>query len=175
MNEAAPQGWDGILEPGERVLWQGRPSGDISWAGLKPKKVLFGVIFSSFALFWTVKAITMPVEAPLPVRLLVPLVGLTLLFKGAKLAGADRIWRAITRRSSRYTLTDRRAFIATDLFGRRKLRSWPITAETVIDLVDGTRSSLFFAREGSERIGFEMIEDGRAVLSLMRTLQRENT
>ncbi len=175
MNGTDPQGWDGILEPGEEILWQGRPGGGISWAGLEPRKVLFGVVFSGFALFWSFKAATIRMQAPLPVRLLLPLFGLAFLYQGAKLAGADRIWQALQRRSSWYTLTNRRAFIATDLFGRKKLSSWPITAETVIDFVEGARSSLFFAREGSNRIGFERIEGGRELLGLMRKLQRENT
>lgn len=174
---ATPNGWEGLLAPGETILWQGRPSGQVTFAGLDARRTIFGLFFLGFALFWTFGAVSHTGEAPTPARLLFPLFGLLFIYQGAKLAGGDRIWQAYERRHSWYTLTSERAFIATELFGRRNLRSWPITSTTILDYEDGRTGSVFFAdRSGSfargRRIGFEFIDDGREVLDLMRRVQR---
>ncbi|MFD0981732.1 aspartate carbamoyltransferase catalytic subunit [Tropicimonas aquimaris] len=181
MTEAAgdpvPTGWEGILHPGERILWQGRPSGEVTFAGLDPRRTIFGIAFLCVALIWTSKALSLGAGAPLPMRLVAPLAGAFFVFQGAWLAGGERLWQAYARRRSWYTLTSRRALIATELFGKRALQDWPITPRTVIDLVEGPPASVLFADSGrrfagGRRIGFEMIEDGREVLSLMRQVQR---
>lgn len=171
-----PAGWEGILHPGERILWQGRPSGKVSFAGLDPRRTLFGMVFFGFALFWTWTALTTD-SAPIPIRVIAPMIGLFFVVQGARLSGADRIWQAFVRQRSWYTLTSQRALIATEVFGRRNLMSWPITPRTVIDFVEGSEQSVLFADTGGRfsgrrRIGFELIEDGREVLSLMRQVQR---
>lgn len=51
----------------------------------------------------------------------------------------------LRRRWTWYTLTDRRAFIATDIpFSGRELRSYPINAETVIDHQQGQYTTILF-------------------------------
>jgi hypothetical protein len=78
-----------------------------------------------------------------------------------------------------YTLTDRRAFIATDIGGRRDLKSYPIGRDTVIELVDGVPGSVYFStgaaadgvRTSGRKIGFELVEDVRSVYALIRDIQ----
>jgi hypothetical protein len=72
-----------------------------------------------------------------------------------------------------YTLTDRRAFIATDIAGKRDLRSYPITKDTVIDLVDGVPGSVYFTTGGGFRVGFELVEDARSVYARIRDIQSQ--
>ena len=102
------------------------------------------------------------------------------------LVGAGMVWGAIwwpsfRRRRSWYTLTDRRAFIATDLpIQGRRLQSWPINRGTRLELREGPPDSVFFAtrkkrgRNGTYTVpvGFERIPDGKQVLRLMRDIQK---
>ncbi|SFC93022.1 hypothetical protein [Tropicimonas isoalkanivorans] len=172
-----PGGWEGILEPGETVLWQGRPRPGVSFTGFDLRRTLFGLVFLGFALFWVVGAAHATGDAPLPVRILFPAAGFLFVFQGARLAGGDRLWRAWVRRGTWYTLTSQQALIATEVFGRRGLDAWPITGRNAIELVEGSPGSIFFADTGGpfgrgRRIGFERIDDAREVLALMRRVQR---
>ena len=172
-----PDGWEGILEPGETVLWQGQPRPGVSFAGLDLRRTLFGILFLGFSLFWVVASASATDDAPLPVQILFPAAGLLFVFQGARLAGGDRLWQAWVRRHTWYTLTNRRALIATEVFGRRGLEAWPITGRNALDLVEGSPGSIFFADTGrpfgrGRRIGFEGIDDAREVLALMRRVQR---
>ena len=54
----APAGWEGILDPGERILWQGRPVPGIVWRPQQMVTFLFGLAFAGFALFWMLMAAT---------------------------------------------------------------------------------------------------------------------
>jgi len=165
-------GWEGILDPGETIIWQGRPDGAIT---LKPRNIMtliFGIVFAGFALFW----MTMAAQAGggfWMFGLLHFSVGLGIIF-------AALFWGAYQRRHSWYTLTNTRALIATDmpLLGR-KLKSWPIIADSVLELTQGPPDTVHFAektkrsKNGSYQvpIGFERIDDGREVFRLMRDIQ----
>ncbi|WP_068108859.1 hypothetical protein [Tropicimonas marinistellae] len=169
--------WDGILAPGEKILWQGRPEPGLSFRGLDPRRVLFGLAMLAIAVFWTLGAARATSDAPLVLRLLFPLVGVLFIAQGARLAGGARVWQAWLRARSWYSLSNRRAFIATEIFGRRGLNSWPITADTAIGFDEGPPASVYFADAGSRfgrggRVGFERISEGREVLNLMRRIQR---
>ena len=85
------------------------------------------------------------------------------------------------RRHTWYALTDRRAFIARDLpVMGRSLKSYPITAETVIDYQQNTLDSIYFASQTKRTkngtrdvpIGFEQLDDGPHVLKLIRQIQQ---
>lgn len=175
MSGADP-GWHGILAPGERILWQGRPGPGVIFAGLVPRRVMMGLAMCLFAAVWTLGASRAVSDAPLLPRVAFPLAGLFFLFQGARMAGADRLWQAWLRQHSWYSLSNRRAFIAWEVWGRRGLRDWPIDASCALDFTAGPPASVYFARTRtrfgrSNRIGFERIEDGRAVLELMRQIQ----
>lgn len=165
-------GWESILDPGENIIWQGRPDGAIT---LRPRNIMlliFGLFFAGFALFWMI----MVAQAGGGFWMF----GLLHFAVGAGIVFAALFWGAYRRRRSWYTLTNTRAIIATDLplIGKR-LKSWPITAESVLDLQQGPPDTVNFAetikrgKNGSYRvsIGFERIEDGREVYRLMRDVQ----
>lgn len=49
-------GWEGILADGEEILWQGRPSINMSNNSRRIPAMIFGLFFAGFALFWMVLA-----------------------------------------------------------------------------------------------------------------------
>lgn len=178
---SAPRGWEGLLEPGEEILWQGRPLPGLDPNDFTPAKTLFGLAFTGFALFWTGMAwwITGQLDAPLLFRLF-PLFGLPFILVGLQLLGGGALWRAYVRRYTWYTLSSRRAFIATAVpWLRRRLKSYPITPDTRI-LHDGeTPGNVTFgyepgAEHGTPRtpVGFIRIEDPIPVLRLMHQTRK---
>jgi len=169
----APPGWEGLLDPGERILWQGRPDGTVV---LRPRNIalfLFGLAFAGFALFWMVMAAQ--------AGGMFWAFGLIHFSVGLALSFGAIFWSAFRRRHSWYTLTDRRAFIATDLpLKGKQLKSYPITDDTALRYDQGQPASVWFGHEyrrtknGSTRvdIGFERISEGDQVYRLMRDIQR---
>jgi len=169
---STPQGWQDILDAGERILWQGRPDGAVTLRGRNIMGLIFGLFFAGFALFWMVMA-AQAGGGFWMFGLIHFSVGLGVIFSAV-------FWGAFKRRRSWYTLTDRRAIIASDLplIGKR-LKSWPITPESVLELQQGPPDTVNFAektkrsKNGSYQvsIGFERVENGREVFRLMRDIQ----
>ena len=176
-DDGIPAGWEDILEPGERVLWQGQPDPSPDLSALRPAKVLFGLVFVAAALFW----ITEASRADGLAGLILPLFGLIFVLVGLRAAGGEILWDAYRRRRTWYSLTNRRAFIATDLMGRRRLDPYPIGPQTPLSHENGR--DVFFAMDfvrtktGSRRrrIGFTDLADSAAVYDIMRKVQREAT
>ena len=167
-------GWEGILDQGEKILWQGRPDGGIHLKITNIMTFLFGLAFAGFALFWMVMA----AQAGGGFWMF----GLIHFAVGLGLSFGAIYWDAYKRRNSWYTLTDKRAFIARNLpLKGRNLKSYPINAVTVLDYQQGDLSTLLFTEEvrrGNKgrkytvKIGFERIADGDKVYRLMRDLQK---
>lgn len=169
-----PAGWEGILEPGETVLWQGQPDGRIVFLPVHILTGLFGLAFAGFALIWMAMAAAAG-GLMWMFGLIHFTVGLVVMIAGP-LGGT---WK---RRRSFCTLTSRRAFIAsTSLTGAKTLKPYPITSATALALEEkGPLGSVIFHREqwrdkdGNSRsrdIGFEQIAEGRKVMALMRQVQ----
>ena len=167
------QGWENILDADENVLWQGRPDRKIVWKLAHAFTFVFGLAFAGFALVWM--ALASQAEGGYW------MFGMIHFSVGLGIAILPPFWGAWRRRHTWYTLTDRRAFIATDLpFRGRRLKSYPIDDDTAIEYDPGTPASIHFAHEyrrtknGSRRvdIGFERIDDGDAVYRLIRDAQR---
>lgn len=171
-SDSQPTGWEGLLDPGEDILWQGSP--DPGWhmglggAGL----AVFGIFFAGFALFW----MTMAGQAGGNFWMF----GLIHFAVGVGMILGAIFYPTYRRRHTFYTLTDRRAFIATDLpILGRKLKSYPIDASTPLSYTPGPLATIHFATErrrtknGSHEvaIGFERIHDGEAAYRLMREIQ----
>jgi hypothetical protein len=166
-------GWDGILDEGEDIIWQGRPDAKLVF---KPENIvmfLFGLAFAGFALFWMVMASM--------AGGFFWMFGLIHFSVGVGIAGGALFWNAYKRKHSWYTLTSRRAFIATDMpVMGRSLKSYPIDEDTVLDFIDGDLATIHFATERKRgkngtytvNIGFEWIENGRAVYQIFRDIQR---
>jgi len=170
----AKTGWEPYLDPDEKVLWQGGPDASVVLNAGSISALLFGLAFAGFALIWMIMA-AMDGE-------FFWMFGLIHFSAGVGIAGGSLLWPAWRRRHSWYTLTDRRAFIATDMpVVGRKLKSYPIASDTVLEFENNTPASLFFHREyrrtknGTRevRVGFERIQDGKRVYDLMRGIQRQ--
>lgn len=171
---STPQGWQSILDEGESILWQGRPNGRITFKASYIVSFIFGLFFAGFALFW----MTMASRAGGGFWMF----GLIHFSVGLGIAFLPPFWAAFSRRHTWYTLTDRRAFIATDKpFIGRKLKSYPIDEDTPIEFTPGDFATIEFAHEvrrtknnGTRRIsiGFERIAEGDAVYRLIRDIQR---
>ena len=99
--------------------------------------------------------------------------------------GALAIYEAIfgdtvTRRSTWYTLSNRRAFIASRHFGRKRLRIYPIDPTISIDLQLGPPDTVYFIKETyrddgetkTRSVGFEMVQDGRELAAKIREIQK---
>jgi hypothetical protein len=177
MTKPAPDqsaGWEGILDPNETILWQGRPDGSFELAPSMIFTGLFGLAFASFALFWMIGASM--------AGGIFWMFGLIHFSVGIGLVLGTIFGPSFVRRRSWYTLTDRRAFIARTLpMKGRSIKSYPITPNTMIEFKDGTLPSTFFASEikrsgkGTKVVetGFERIEDARALLQMIRTIQKD--
>lgn len=170
-------GWEGILDEGEKILWQGRPDGAIRFKPGNLFTFLFGLAFAGFALFWMILASR--------AGGLFWAFGLIHFAAGLGLSFGTILWDAFRRRHTWYTLTDRRAFIATDLPVKgRALKSYPITDDTVLNYRQGDPATIHFSREerrGNKgrrytvNIGFERIDDGEKVYGLLRQAQKGQT
>ena len=169
-------GWAGILNPGERVIWQGQPDPAPDFTGWRMSDGLFGGAFAGFALFWMVMALGQ-VPGGTFIGLVFPLFGLPFLVLGLQRAGGERLWQAYMRRRTWYTLTTERAFIATNVLGRRQLAAYPITPATKLDR-DGRdiwfATDIVRSRRGTDRrrVGFTHLSDPARVEGLMRQLQQ---
>lgn len=177
--DPVPPGWQGILDPGERILWQGRPDGRVDFTRGSLRQAAFGLPFLVFGLTWMTMTWQVVRDAPLP-GILFPMIGLFITLSGLWQTIGTFLWDAYLRRHTWYTLTDRRAFVATQVMGRRTLRDWPVDAETLLDYDGALPGTIWFAEAGARdrrfgrrgRVGFEMLPDARAVHGLMRKVQR---
>jgi hypothetical protein len=165
--------WAGILEPQETILWQSRPGTRLRWEFRTPLEAFFALFFTGFSVFWT----TMVARES---RTEAACSGLVFVAVGLWLLVGQHFWGAFRRRRTQYILTNRRALIATDVLGRRKLESHPIRPDTMISLHDGPLGAVHFATRTGMRVnqtyqtipyGFDMIPDSRAVFAQMRGLQ----
>lgn len=178
MTNPAPHpaidGWESILDEGEKILWQGRPNGAVVFKLGNLMTFIFGLFFAGFALFWMIMAASAGGGFWM--------FGLLHFSVGIGLAFGSLFWSAFKRRRMWYTLSTRRAFIATDLpLKGRQLKSYPIGPDTILEFTDGPLATLNFNKEmrrGKNRtytvdIGFERIKDGASVYRLMRDIQKK--
>lgn len=168
-------GWEGILQPGETILWQGQPDATPRLERKDLPKSVFGLLFAGFALFWILSA--------LQAGGAIWMFGLIHLGVGLWLATWPFLGKSFVSRRTWYTLTDRRAIIASDLpWRRRALDSYPITADTPFEFQDTEPGTIWFGerypaairarRKGRTRAGFERIGDARGVYRQMLDIQR---
>ena len=147
-----PPGWDGILEDGETILWQGRPGGGVIWSDLISFESAFGLFFGGFAVFWTAAALSQGMGSGnggpgALIGLIFPLFGLPFVAVGLYLVIGRLFWDAYLRGRSWYTLTNRAAYIATAALDRRKLKRYGYDEMTAPSLDDDAPGSVWFAEE----------------------------
>jgi hypothetical protein len=192
----APDGWADFLHPGETILWQGRPEPGLSWGDLVGGRMVEGLAMIGFALFWMSSARSfigfsaqLGSEGDGGLGQHFSSFGLLFVAMGLYLAVGVPLWKAVLRRRTWYTLTDRAAYIATDLLGR-KLDRHELRPDLPLQLEDAEPGTVWFAERvshdpggwrgiGDDRryetpsttrhpIGFERIPDARAVWRLMQ-------
>jgi len=164
--------WSGLLDEDESILWQGAPEKRLRIEWDSPFAPVFFIFFTGFSVFWMIMAS----RAPGPFWMF----GLIFFAIGIYNLVLVHFWKAFERRNTHYTLTNKRAFIASKGTWKGKtLESFPIASETPIGLVDGALSTITFAsktkmtnRQMTEvKIGFEDIANGREVYKLIRQVQ----
>ena len=165
---------------------------------------LHGAAFAGFAIFWMVQAsrvtgfmtefrIRPDHSEPLGgFSGYFPYFGLIFLVAGLYTMAGRLVWDAMKRRRTWYTLTDRAAYIATDLLGR-KLDRHELRPDQPLELEDGEPGAVWFAErivhhEGRwssvggdqrydapytarHRVGFERISEAREVWRLLSEAQ----
>ena len=193
----SPSGWDGILEEGETILWQGAPDGAVDFSGIWSLQSLFAVFFTGFSLFWIMLTFSITAQMTDNIgqvfHLAFPLFGVPFLLVGLQLL-LGRFWAdARRRRNSHYTLTNRAAYIGVRTKGTRSLDRYAIGPNNPITLEEGTLGAIWFARasysrprvmvqpgrgvmrggatNSQARIGFERLADAREVYAMMRKVQ----
>jgi hypothetical protein len=182
MRTDPSRAWEGIIDPDERILWQGKP---VSRLVFRPSDLVisaFGVFFFCFAVFWMTMAGWIS-SGTGPMGYIFPLFGIPFVLVGAYMLFGKYFWDAYRRRRTWYTLTDRRAFIATDIIGNRTLKDYRIEPDSDITLLEeGGEQTIWFAevvkrgQKGAtytEPVGFELLADGREVYSVMQDVRRQ--
>lgn len=165
------RGWDDILAPDERVLWQGQPDTTIR---LRPRHIptmIFGFVFSGFALLWMVSAYRAGAFW---------LFGIIHFGAGLAVALGPVLFRPLAARFTWYSLTSKRAFVATDFpWQGQRLNEIALTRETQVGFDGGAPGTIEFgktnvlvAKRGLDRQRFERIDDAHKVFGLIRDIQR---
>ncbi|WBU60512.1 aspartate carbamoyltransferase catalytic subunit [Paracoccus albus] len=164
-------GWQGILEPGERILWQGEPDSRFRLEFKSLGGTFPALFFVCFSLFWMYQAAQGSI--------FFAMFGLFFLVIGLRDLLTPIFGPSFLRSRTWYTLTDRRAIVATDVPMRgRKLSSFPIDRDTPVEYVDGNPPSIYFghsAVDRSQRGGFQYIADADKVMAMIRDIQRTPT
>ena len=171
-----PSGWEDILDQGEVIIWQGRPDSTRIWYPVHYACLLLGLVISVFAIIW-MNLLVQEGDWDWMYGILILCMGLLTMF-GLPF-GKPYLWS-----KSWYFLTNKRALITTDLpvLGRR-LKSYPITSQTPLELEERYKTIVFFTTKtrrnsrGSYKVGvgFDRIDDANHVFQLMREIQKKAT
>ncbi|MBN8294264.1 hypothetical protein JI664_19990 [Rhodobacter sp. NTK016B] len=188
-----PPGWESLLETGERILWQGRPGTGIIWRDIGQAQSRIGLfVLGIVTMFLGAAPSILPpfsagwLQAGLSVTIWITT---ALVWLGALYFAIGRlVLDAWIRRGTWYTLTDRAAFVAIEVFGRRMLRRYGTDDMRGIALEKGARGrpgNVWFAQErftyttrsgqGAanrqhteyQRVGFRRIAEAETVYALM--------
>lgn len=177
---SAPGAWSDYLDSGEKLVWEGRPAKGVRVDTSGIVRSAFGVFFFGFAIFWTYMASQGTGLASEPSLSFFPLLGIPFLAIGFYMVFGHWFFNAYKRGKTRYALTEERMIIAESVF-TRKLKSYPLRADTSLSMEEGELTSVYFAEElrrtknGSRtvNIGFHLLPDGRDVYKMMRKIQKE--
>lgn len=174
------------LSPRERLIWADIPISPMRHAQNSFSKVLFGVPFFGFAVFWTYGASESLRDGTNVVTdwgsLLFPLFGVPFLLIGAGML-LSPFWAALEARWMIYAVTDQRLIIK-QTFPMRRLRSWEISqvkSLTRLGPAEGP-GDLMFAEvvrsdsengDTTEQIGFLGIDNPKKLEDEIRKLRSE--
>jgi hypothetical protein len=137
--ELARAALEGDLDPGERILWAGRPRQGIYFAGADVLLVPFSLVWAGFAFFWESNVLH---GKNFPI--LFVLFGGAFCLIGLYLVFGRFIFDALLRARTFYAITDRRALIVSRVTSRDL---------TSIDL-EGVQVTLKEGSDGSGTLAF---------------------
>lgn len=176
-NEAGS--WDGILGPDEQIEWQGAPVQRLRWElGRRETLAAIAVAAAGVALAaFTYRPSHQGIDNPV----------LVLLAWGVVAAIVYHGWSFWNRRRTFYTLTNKRAFVATSHFGVQTLRAYPIATMRPLRLVDRRPGHVYFDHDTVRRkdrntglyeeylveVGFLDLPDPQSVHDLLLRLGAE--
>lgn len=165
MHEEALQaeGWEGILAPGEALLWQGQPNAQFDFWGEGPLAVAFGMTLTGGVLV-PMATLAAAIGPGALIFLPVLIVGLWLLLGKAA-------WRSYRLARTWYSITSARVFLATAVFGRRQLHSMPITSETEISALPSTSGGLLLRAPEGYALQLERLPERARILALLHRVQ----
>ncbi|MBL9047938.1 MAG: hypothetical protein JNK34_11625 [Tabrizicola sp.] len=140
-NEAGS--WEGILAPGEEIVWQGAPVQALFWQFDRTKTIaaLAAAAGALTFLAFTYRPAADGSGNPILVFLAWGVIA-------AVVYHARSFW---DRRRTFYTLTNKRAFIATWHFGVQTLRAYPIATMRPLRLVDTSPGHVYFDHDTVQR------------------------
>ncbi|AGT07466.1 hypothetical protein [Paracoccus aminophilus] len=170
-----PEDWALMLEPGETMLWWGRPlSEGRADSGTRILTLIGGLFFLIGALFTPIGILA---DAELMFRLIFSGLGLIFAITGAGLLIVPRLQRRRRAALTQYALSDRRALV----FDGETFQNWPIQPGMRLDYQPGQPGSLIFGEERQALMvndrptyrpcGFLNIADAAQVLGQIRALQ----
>jgi len=171
VDQALP-GWEGFLDAGETIVWQGRPYPGVILRGPSLIVITAGAIFLLIP-----AAMLLTSRDAISGRYAVVAFPFVVFGLAAMLAAPQL--GAYRRRNSWYALTDRRAVIATRFFWQRSLDSYTIDQWTHLVLKKTRFPSVFFVSKAIQtgngtryrNIGFDHIEEGAHVYEMMRHIK----
>lgn len=200
--ERSRTGWERYLAPDEKFLWQGAPVGGIRFSPILVFLSIFGMIFAAIPM---VALFSVSINSGTIIDYI--LYGVIWFFILIGLAFIIGPWPldAKMRNSTRYALTDKRAIIASTLFGR-VLSSYPLNGDAPLEHIKGRLDTVNFSFSSagvrqqekdatphtnpltsrnagpSKRItgtpvtiGFRSIADGQEVFALLQAARRAET
>lgn len=154
--------WQASLEPGETLLWQGRPDGRpiFLWSRVIEAVMALGFLFGA-AICLFLFGVLLPQVSALAV-----LPGVLVFSLGAFFFGPwPHLADARSRQRRRYALTDRRAVIAqADRKGQVRIRSYPITLASPLGggherVIIASERQIWRGRSHDVDIAFERLGD----------------
>lgn len=176
-------------EGDEDILWTGSPQTGIKVGQIDRVILIFGGIWSVFAVFWELAVIAGLIMSKNPMMIIMVLFGLPFLAIGYFLTYGRLQYDSKMRAHTAYGVTDRRAMI---VMGRNKKRvySFPyeqLTEVTLMENPDGT-GTIVFKTAGTGQTApsnirdaltggnssFRYIEDVKKVYNMIQDLRNKN-
>ncbi|NHF73932.1 hypothetical protein [Paracoccus xiamenensis] len=178
---SAQPGWDAILEDGEELYWQGWSRPKLKFGKAVVGNLVAGSIITAFGGAMCAAGWAYGVKGGKFEAWLIGIIGLPLLLLGLLRLIPDAVWEYLLQRRKFYSLSNRRAFAGgSNLLGKRRLISWPITSETSFRLMKGDPPSVRFyegrlesGRRPNYHAAFKAIEDADDVYKLLQKIQRD--
>lgn len=132
---------DLTVAPGETILWQGQPAGQIVPRHFWAAPAILGWLVVAFGAFWFLNLSDMlnDPQIPFPITLF-PFIGLAFMAIGLWNALVAPVTGAMRRRATRYALTDRAAYISE----RGHITRYPLDRMQRIDHDPGPPGSILF-------------------------------